>query len=127
MAKRIVNFLILLVGLFLHLAALYVLYQAFLPVARWYWEAIPVRGVDLLNTTTLVAYLGRHFATLPLSWKYIAFNGEPLILDYPSLHLYAALPFLSQFTPVRPVQFFVIHALFSSLLALMPQKNLLFS
>src|SRR3989344_3003656 len=115
MAKRIVNFLILLVGLFLHLAALYVLYQAFLPVARWYWEAIPVRGVDLLNTTTLVAYLGRHFATLPLSWKYIAFNGEPLILDYPSLHLYAALPFLSQLAAVRAVQFWMLVTTFAFL------------
>lgn len=110
--KHTLNLLIILAGIGLHLVSIWVLYRAFLPIAKWYWEAMPVRGVDLTNAATYVAYLKENFALLPFSWKYIFFNGEPLVIDYPSLHFYFSLPFLRWFTPIRSMQLWMLVSTF---------------
>jgi hypothetical protein len=112
LGKKTIDLLIWILGTAMHGVVLWVLYRNFLPIVEWYWNSIPTRGVDLHNGATYLAYLGSNFSWLPQAWKYIFFNGEPLIIDYPSLHFYLSVPFLQWFTPVRAIQFWMLISTF---------------
>lgn len=76
-----------------HFIFLGVILYFWLPIARHYYYANPPLGADFLQYPTFVAYIRDHLQIPPMSWKYIWFSGNPLIIDYAWLHFYLTLPF----------------------------------
>ncbi|MDP3998388.1 MAG: hypothetical protein Q8P89_02135, partial [bacterium] len=82
------------------------------PIAKWYLEKIPVRGIDIYLSGSYVSYLSRYFAFPFNGWKDIWFSGVPLFRDYPSLYLYLMIPFSKYFGLIRGIQIFAMVGLF---------------
>ena len=62
------------------------------PIAKWFYQADPPMGVDFYQFPSYIRYLTDHFAIPPSSWKFIWFDGVPLITDYSCLFFYLAIP-----------------------------------
>jgi hypothetical protein len=113
MKARVFKALAILSSTIVHLAVLAIILNFWLPIAKWYWEQIPAKGIDLFNSVSYVSYLSKYFSLPVSSWKYTWFAGEPLTRDYPSLYFYLMLPFTRYFGIVRGVQFFALVANFA--------------
>jgi hypothetical protein len=95
--------------------ALTVIYYLWLPVAKWYWNQIPAKGIDLFNSASYLSYLSGHFSFPINGWKYTWFSGWPVGLDpYPMLSYYLMLPLLNYFNIIHSVQFFALGSFFVS-------------
>lgn len=100
------KYLIFIASLVLHVAAIGVIIYLAWPIASWYLDKIPARGIDLYNSATYVSYLTRHFATFFNGWKYIWYEGSPFGADYPFLHFYLMVPFAKYFGLLYGIQIF---------------------
>lgn len=107
------KYLFLIVSLVLHLAVLAVIFYFWLPIAQWYWQQIPARGIDLFNSVSYVTYLLRHFSLPVNSWKYTWFAGNPLLMDYSWLYFYLTLPLTKFFSVPQAVQVFALGGAFA--------------
>lgn len=115
MKRKILNIGKFLGSALVHLAALSLIYKFWLPIAQWYWEKLPSRGIDLYNSMTYVAYLLRHQALKGFSWKYIWYEGSPFGVDYSSLWWYTMAALAKIYGLMLGIQ---IHALVSVFLYL---------
>lgn len=107
------KYILFVCSLILHLAAIGLIIYFVLPIAKWYLDIIPARGIDLYNSASYVSYLIRHFATFFGGWNYSWYEGSPFGADYPFLHFYLMVPFAKSFGLLYGIQIF---SLVSSLL-----------
>lgn len=95
---------VILVSLLLHTIAIAIIIAAFLPMAKWYFDAKPLWGVDFYYTVALVRQILNHLTLPPLGWGYAWFSGWPLVSNYPILHYYLIIPFVSAFGVIGAVK-----------------------
>lgn len=112
MQEKIKKTVLITVSLVLHGAFIVALYLFWKPIAEWYFNRLPARGVDLYLTGTYVSYLARHFSTFFSGWQYIWYNGSPLGMDYSTLYFYLILPLTKTFGLIRGIQYFALGANF---------------
>lgn len=103
---------IVMISILLDIAAISLVVYLSLPLARWYWEKLPVRGTDIFNTASYVGYLMRNFITFFGGWKDMWYEGNPFGLDYPFLHFYLILPFAKFFGLIRGIEAFSLFSIF---------------
>lgn len=90
--NKFIHPLILLFG---HIAAVVVIFFAFLPIAKWYLDSRPLWGVDFHLLLSIASLISQHPVFPHALWNYAGFAGWPQYL-YPSLSAYF-ISFLSQF------------------------------
>lgn len=95
----------------IHLLAIGVLGFMIWPIAKWYLNAIPVKGIDLYLSASYVAQLLKHFSLRFTGWKEIWFSGQPFALDYPMYYFYTMIPLVKHFGLVQGIQWFAMLAL----------------
>lgn len=102
-----------LVSAIVHLAILAVILKLWLPIASWYFNQIPAKGIDLFNTVSYVTYLLKDFSLPVNSWRYVWFGGVPLLQDYSWLYFYLILPLTKFFSVPQAVQVFALGGAFA--------------
>ena len=65
---------------------------AFWPVAKWYYEANPLKGTDFYYTATLVNHLKNNPLLPSFKWLSIWFSGWSFLSNFPILQYYLILP-----------------------------------
>ncbi len=106
------KYLLLIISLVLHLVAIALIIYLVWPIAKWYLDQVPARGIDLYLSASYVVHLLRDFAFRFNGWKEIWFSGVPYFKDYPSLYFYLMLPFAKAFGVIRGIQMFAVVFLF---------------
>lgn len=76
------------VSIKLHLIAVAVIVLAFYPLAKWYFDHIPLWGIDFYYTASLTKLLLDNFALPPAVWNGSWFTGSPFLSTFPYLHYY---------------------------------------
>ncbi len=87
--KRLISVIISLV---FHLLVLGIIIAAFYPLAKWYFDAKPLWGVDFYYTVTLVNIIKDHLQLPWMQWLSVWFTGWPYLSDFPLLIYYFLLP-----------------------------------
>ena len=77
----------------LHLVAVGIIITAFFPMAKWYFDAKPLWGVDFYYTVALVNLIKSNLTLPPVSWNYAWFAGWPNFSSFPMLHYFLIVPF----------------------------------
>lgn len=95
----------------LHLGAAIVIVIAFWPMARWYFEAKPLWGVDFYYTATLVKMMQANLVLPPLSWNYAWFAGWPIFSYQPMLQYLLIVPFTLFFDLLAAVKIWMLISL----------------
>lgn len=85
-----------------HIAAVGVLFWAFLPIAKWYLSYRPLWGVDYFLLVSLSSLVKSHLVAPYALWNYAWFSGIP-IFTYPILHSYIVNLLTGQFGLVYSV------------------------
>jgi len=107
------KYLLLALSFISHLVAIgLVIYFAW-PVAKWYLDKLPVRGVDVYLSASYVSHLLKNFAFRFNGWKEFWFSGVPYAKDYPSFYFYLMIPFAKYFGLIRGIQMFAMVGLFT--------------
>jgi type 1 glutamine amidotransferase len=91
-------------GLVGHAIAIGVVVWAWWQVASWYFDHLPLLGIDFYNTVTYVKYLSTNWVPFIDGWKNIWWSGHPLSGEYPTLIMYFAVPAAKMFGEVAGVQ-----------------------
>ena len=99
--KRIIS---LTVSVTLHLVAVGIIIAAFYPMAKWYFDASPLWGVDFYYTASMVRLLQSNFTLPQISWNYAWFAGWPNFSFFPMLHYYFILPLMYVFDLLSAVK-----------------------
>lgn len=107
------RYILFAVSLILHLAAIGLIIYFTWPIAKWYLEKLPSRGVDLYLSGSYVSYLSRYFSLPFDGWKDIWFSGVPLFKDYTLLYFYLMIPFAKHFGLIYGIQVFAVVGLFT--------------
>lgn len=102
------NILVFLVKLLLHLTALILIGYFFWPMAKWYFDAKPLWGVDFYYTATLTNLLKQSLAWPQSSWNYAWFTGWPNISSQPMLQYYLVLIFTFFFDLLSAVKIWML-------------------
>lgn len=79
----------------MHLLAIVVIIFAFLPIAKWYLNYLPVWGVDFFLSVNIASLLNQNLVFPFAVWNYAGFGGWPQFL-YPIFSAYF-ISFLSNF------------------------------
>lgn len=95
-----------------HLAAIALIIYLAWPIAKWYLEKLPTRGIDLYLSGSYVSYLIGYFSLPFDGWKDIWFSGVPLFKDYTLLYFYLMIPFAKHFGLIYGIQVFAVMGLF---------------
>lgn len=106
------KYLLLAISLIFHLAAIGLIIYLTWPIAKWYLEKIPVRGVDIYLSGSYVSHFLKNFALPFNGWKDIWFSGVPTSRDYPFLYFYLMIPLVKQFGLISGIQIFAVVGLF---------------
>ncbi|RJR29720.1 hypothetical protein C4564_01790 [Candidatus Microgenomates bacterium] len=101
----------LIVNLLLHIGAIAAIIIAFFPLAKWYFDANPLWGVDFFYTASMVNLLKDNFALPWSAWNYQWFAGWPLLITYPILQYYLVLPFTLFFHLIAAVKIWMLVSL----------------
>src|SRR3989344_7144962 len=120
------------ITIILHTSAIFVIILAFWPMAKWYFDAKPLWGVDFFYTATLTNLIKTNFAFPSLGWNYIWFTGSPVLSSFPILHYYLILPltfFLDLLSSIKIWMLASLFLYFSGLYACFYKlsKNIIFS
>ena len=78
------------------------------PIAEWYLSHQIALGVDFGNMVSYVAQLSHQWRWPLLGWKSSTFAGMPWGLEYPSLHMYLALPWVKINGPYIGLEYYLI-------------------
>lgn len=101
-----------LLSITVHLVAIGLIIYLILPIAKWYLEMIPARGVDLYLSASYVSHLLKDFVFRFNGWKEFWFSGVPYSLDYPSFYFYLMIPFAKIYGLIPGIQRFAVFGLF---------------
>lgn len=99
------------VSFLLHIGAAVSIIWAFWPMAKWYFDAKPLWGVDFYYTATLTNLLKSNLTLPPLSWNYAWFAGWPNFSSQPMLHYYLILPLTFYFDLLISVKIWMLASL----------------
>ena len=117
MPKILVFFGRLVLEFLIHLAAVFVIFAVFLPLAKWYVNHKPILGVDFYNMAANSAYYARHPEPRFLGFRPINWSGYPYAFDYPSLHFYLIKPLVSQLGAQKATLIYTMGAMYIFALA----------
>ncbi|MDP3955009.1 MAG: hypothetical protein Q8Q15_01440 [bacterium] len=98
------------VSLLFHFAAISLVIYLIWPIAQWYLDQSPSKGVDLYLSGSYVSQLISDFAFRFNGWNNFWFSGSPHALGYPSLYFYLMLPLAKAYGLIRGVQVFSVIA-----------------
>lgn len=87
-----------------HLGAVAVVSAVFWPMARWYYNAKPLWGVDFFYTASLLRIIKDNLTVLPSAWNYAWSSGWPIQLNYPVLYYYALIPLTRFFLDIDAIK-----------------------
>lgn len=130
--SKITKILLLFISIIFHFIAFGLIIYFIYPIAKWYLDAHPIKGVDLFLSGTYVANLLKHFALRFNGWSEFWFAGVPYYKEYPSAYFYLMVPFAKHFGIVKGIQIFAVTVLgvfgiFSYLLYYQLSKNRILS
>lgn len=110
--KTIKKITFLTLSILIHLLIIGSLFFFFLPFAKWYFNKVPLLGVDFYNTVTHVSYLKRYFQLPTTGFLDIWFTGFPLYQDPILLHFYAILPLTLYFSIIDAIKYYALGSTF---------------
>lgn len=115
-------------SLIFHIAALSIVFFAFIQIAQWYFYHRPILGVDFFNTATYSKFFSDYFHILPYGFKYFWHAGSPIAEDI-LITWFVAYSFFARIFPLvesikfASLFFFAMLALFVYLASFRLSKN----